>query len=349
MTLPASVVLRLPTLTKIVDHLLEQQSSDEPASVEATPQTDWAPPTDPVRPAPPAGGNGSAHHRPSPPLEHWLADVATYDLYEAVDGAAQELGLDSPFFREHAALAGATSEVHGRQMINYASYNYLGLSGHPEVSQAAVQAIERYGTSVSASRMVGGERPVHRELEQALAAFLGTEDCLLMVSGHATNVTTLAHLMGPGDLLLHDALAHDSAVQGASASRATVKGFSHNDLDDLERLLIELRPGFERILVYVEGLYSMDGDYPDLARLTALKERFHFLLMVDEAHSVGVLGATGRGLAEHLGIDRNDPWVLWMGTLSKALASCGGFLAGSRKLIRFLRHTLPGFVYSVGM
>lgn len=260
----------------------------------------------------------------------------------------EERGWQVPYLHTHDCDGGPLTDVEGRRMLSFSSYNYLGLNGHPEVHQAAVQATERWGTSTSASRLVSGQRPVHEELERSLASFLGVEACLTLVSGHATNVSLLPCLVGPGDLVLHDSLIHDSVMQGVRLSGARQQAFPHNDLEALDRLLSRHRPQHRRALVIVEGIYSMDGDMPDLATLVQLKERHGYLLMVDEAHSLGVLGRTGRGLAEHWGVapERVD---VWMGTLSKALASCGGYVAGSKDLITYLKLSAPGFVYSVGM
>ncbi|MEW6284090.1 MAG: aminotransferase class I/II-fold pyridoxal phosphate-dependent enzyme, partial [Candidatus Eremiobacterota bacterium] len=212
---------------------------------------------------------------------------------EILDRAAQAeaMGLFNPYFTEHDGVA---SNLLG-PMIHFSGYNYLGLSGHPEVTTAASQAIQRYGTSVSASRLVSGQRPIHSELERELADFLGAEQALVMVSGHATNVSTIPCLVGPGDLVIHDSLIHDSAMQGARASRAARMAFPHNDVRALERMLEEVRANFRRVLVLAEGVYSMDGDVAPLPDLVALRDRFRFLLMVDEAHSIGTLGETGRG------------------------------------------------------
>ena len=261
---------------------------------------------------------------------------------------AEAFGLQNPYFHVHEGVTNDRSVVAGRPVINFSSYNYLGLSGDEAVSRAAKAAIDRYGTSVSASRIASGERPVHRELEQALSTFLGTEDCIALVSGHATNVTVIGLLLGAGDLVLHDALAHDSILQGAKLSGAKRRPFPHNDWEALERTLATLRPHYRRVLVAIEGTYSMDGDVPDLARFIEVKKRHNALLLVDEAHSIGVLGRTGRGVGEHFGVARRDV-DLWMGTLSKAFASCGGYVAGTHALVQFLKYSAPGFVYSVGL
>jgi 8-amino-7-oxononanoate synthase len=290
--------------------------------------------------------------RPSPPpiadatwqVEAFPEVKALHERKAQVEAA----GLAVPYFTEHQSVARDTSIVGGRSMISFSTYNYLGLSGREEVTEAAVDAVRRYGTSVSASRVAAGERPVHRELERELASFLGCADALLFVGGHATNVSTIGHLVGPQDVVLYDAWAHDSIIGGARLSGARHRSFAHNDMTALDRLLTDLRPHARRVLICVEGVYSMDGDLAPLDRIVELKKRHRALLLVDEAHSLGVLGPTGRGAGEHFNICRTDV-DLWMGTLSKALASCGGYIAGSAALVDYLRFTVPGFVYSVGL
>ncbi|NWO04307.1 MAG: aminotransferase class I/II-fold pyridoxal phosphate-dependent enzyme [Alteromonadaceae bacterium] len=261
---------------------------------------------------------------------------------------AGSLGVEDPFFRVHEGCSGATAVIDGQECINFASYNYLGLNGDERVIQAAQQAASDYGISVSASRMVSGERPIHRELEQALAQVYQADDALAFVSGHATNVSVIGYLMGSRDLVLHDEYIHNSSLMGAQLSGARRMAFRHNDLQQLDSLLQQNRHQFERVLIVVEGLYSMDGDTPDLASLAEIKDRHESWLMVDEAHALGVLGETGQGSHEHAGMDpgRVD---IWMGTCSKTLSGCGGYIAGSQPLIDMLRHFAPGFLYSVGM
>ncbi|MEF8686872.1 UNVERIFIED_CONTAM: aminotransferase class I/II-fold pyridoxal phosphate-dependent enzyme [Comamonas sp. A-3] len=271
-----------------------------------------------------------------------------YEKMLVPKAVADRLGLDNPFFRIHEGMAGATSHIAGREFINFSSYNYLGLSGHPEVNQAAKDAIDHYGTSASASRLVAGERPIQRELEQALAAVYGVEDSIVFVSGHATNVSTIGYLFGPKDLVLHDSLIHNSVLQGIELSGAARRPFAHNDLTALDQILAESRGRFERVLIVVEGHYSMDGDIPDLPALIDIKRRHQAFLMVDEAHSLGVLGEGGKGLHEHYGVDGREVDI-WMGTLSKTLAGCGGYIAGERALVEHLKYAAPGFVYSVGI
>jgi 8-amino-7-oxononanoate synthase len=256
--------------------------------------------------------------------------------------------LGNPYFGVHQGITNDRTVIDGREMVNFASYNYVGTSGDPAVSNAAKAAIDRYGTSVSASRLASGEKALHGELEQALARFLGTEAALVLVGGHATNESVIGHMVGPGDLILHDALAHNSIVEGSLLSGARRRPFAHNDADTADRLLGEFRHEYRRVLMVIEGVYSMDGDIPDLPRFIEVKNRHKALLMIDEAHSIGVLGSHGRGIGEHFGVDRRDVDI-WMGTMSKSLGSCGGFIAGSKELVEYLKYTLPGFVFSVGM
>jgi len=263
------------------------------------------------------------------------------------DGAAR-FGLANPFFKLHEGLAGAQTVIDGQRYVNFASYNYLGYSGHPVVTEAAKAAIDRYGTSVSASRPVSGDRPIHRELEEELAQLYEVDSAITFVSGHATNVTTIGYLFGPRDLVLHDELIHNSVLQGIQLSGARRLSFAHNDWEAVDRLLSDQRQHFERVLVVLEGIYSMDGDFPDLPRFVALRKKHQVLLMVDEAHSLGVMGQTGKGIREHFGLAGSDVDI-WMGTLSKSLASCGGYIAGESSLVEHLKFLAPGFLYSVGM
>jgi 8-amino-7-oxononanoate synthase len=283
-------------------------------------------------------------------LECW--DIATFPEVRNLEDRLVEIeksGLRNPYFHVHDGTARNRSIIDGIEMLNFSSYNYLGFSGHPEVIAAAKEAVDRYGTSVSASRLVSGERQIHRDLERGLAAHIGVEDAVVFVSGHATNVTTIGHLFDSDDLILHDSLCHDSILQGIYLSGAKRLPFSHADLNELEQFLNQIRADYRRTLICSEGLFSMDGDICDLPRLIELKKHFRCNLMIDEAHSIGVLGAAGRGIAHHFpGVDPNDV-DLWMGTLSKSFASCGGYIAGRASLVRYLKFTAPGFLYSVGM
>ena len=258
------------------------------------------------------------------------------------------LGLGNPFFRAQEGIANDQARIGGQDYINYATYNYLGMCGDPQVSEGAKEAIDRYGTSAGASRLLSGEKVIHQELEREIADFIGVEDSIVFVGGHATNVTTVGHLFKQHDLILHDALSHNSLMQGAVLSGATAIAFPHNDCQALERMLRERRHRYQRVLIIVEGVYSTDGDIPNLPELIEIKKRHKAFLMVDEAHSIGVLGKHGRGISEYFGINPHDV-DLWMGTLSKSFASCGGYIAGSQALIEYLKYTAPGFVFSVGI
>jgi 8-amino-7-oxononanoate synthase len=259
---------------------------------------------------------------------------------------AKQIG--NTFFIPHQGIANATTTIDDRKFINYSCYNYLGMSGDRRVIQAAQDAIELYGTSVSASRIVSGEIPLHRELETEIANFLQTEDAIVYIGGHPTNVSTIGHLFGDRDLIVCDSLSHNSIRQGCQLSGATVMEFPHNDWVKLSVILKQHRHQYQKVLIAIEGVYSSDGDIAPLPEIIALKKRYRALLMIDEAHSIGVLGLTGRGIGEYFGIDSQDV-DLWMGTLSKSFASCGGYIAANRAIVEYLKYTSPSFVFSVGM
>jgi 7-keto-8-aminopelargonate synthetase-like enzyme len=278
-------------------------------------------------------------------------DVSQLDDYREIrmiEEAADYLGIGDPFFRVHAGIAGAETVIGNRSYTNFASYNYIGLNGDPRVTAAAKAAIDRYGTSVSASRPVSGERPIHRDLEEALARIHGAEDSVALVGGHSTNVTVIGQLLGRNDVIVHDSLIHNSIVQGAILSGARRVPFRHLDPEAADKALAETRARHGRALLVIEGHYSMDGDVPDLAAFAAVARRRGAWLMVDEAHALGVLGPRGFGSADLAGLDPGEVDI-WMGTLSKSLVSCGGYIAGRKDLIEYLKRTAPGFVFSVGM
>ena len=259
-----------------------------------------------------------------------------------------KMGLDNPLFLCHDRAAKATAQIDGKEYLNFSTYDYLDLNTHPEITEAVTEAARLFGSSAGASRLVGGERPPHRQLEQAVARLYGVEDCIAYVSGHATNVSTLGFMFGPRDAIFYDGLAHNSLMQGARLSGAERYSYTHNDCDALESLLKAHRDKHKRAVIVTEGLFSMDGNIPDLPRLIRLKKQYDCMLLVDEAHSFGVLGATGRGAHEYFGIDANEV-DMWMSTLSKSMCGCGGFIAGSSEIVEFLRYGSPGFVFSVGM
>lgn len=254
----------------------------------------------------------------------------------------------SHFFDVHEGNTDDVTYIKGKKYINFASYNYISASGHPEVIEAAQEAAKKYGTSASASRIVSGTKPVHVELEREIAKFLGTEDAITFTAGHQTNESVIGHLMNQDDMILHDALIHNSSYEGAVLSGARRRPFPHSDYEAAEWILKKHRNEYRRVLIVLEGAYSMDGDYPDLPKFIELRKKYKTLLMIDEAHSLGVLGATGRGIGELYDVDRKDV-DLWMCTLSKTLAACGGFIAGRHELIDYLKYTCPAFMFSAAM
>lgn len=285
---------------------------------------------------------------PIPESYYQLEKMPEYVRLHRLRQLIENTGLRNPFFSVHEGRISDTTQIGGRELISYASYNYLGLSGREEVNASAKAAIDEFGTSVSASRIVSGEKTIHRQLESEISEFLGVEDVITFPGGHATNESVIGHLVGSGDLIIHDSFAHNSIIQGAELSGARRRPFAHNDWEELNEILKEIRHSYRRVLIAIEGLYSMDGDYPDLPKFVEIKNRYKAWLYVDEAHSIGTMGATGRGLGELYNVDRNDV-ECWMGTLSKSFGSCGGFVGGAQQLIEYLRYTTPGYVFAAGM
>ncbi|MEU4733194.1 aminotransferase class I/II-fold pyridoxal phosphate-dependent enzyme [Streptomyces sp. NPDC023588] len=341
-----------PTVGRIAALIANGSADAVPAAVPGPRPvpSDISPPAPPAPLVDPPSALPPADPTPAPqPEEHTRIECfPEVTAHGERVGTIARLGLANPYFLVHEGGMTDTTVVDGRQLLSFSSYNYLGMATHPRVSEAAKEAIERCGTSVSASRLLSGSRPLHVELETELAGLLGCEAAITLANGHATNVTVIGHLVGPEDLVIHDSLAHDSILQGCKLSGATRRPFPHNDAAALDALLTQVRHQYRRVLVVIEGVYSMDGDIADLPALVQVKRRHGALLMIDEAHSIGTIGATGRGVGEHFGIDRSAV-DLWSGTLSKALASCGGYVAGSRSVVEYLRYTVPGFVYSAGM
>lgn len=299
-----------------------------------------------------SGRNRSArmNRQPSQPVKPPVSfdSLPEYRRVSAQRSISGMIGVENPFYRSHDKAAGATTMMAGETFANFASYDYLGTNTDPKVVTAAKAAIDRYGISASASRLVAGERPVHSDLESKLAEVYGVDAAVCFVSGYLTNVAAIGCLVGPQDLVIHDEFIHNSALAGIKLSGATRRLFKHNDVENLETVLRTLTSDFRRILVIVEGVYSMDGDIADLPALVELRNRYGFWLMVDEAHALGVLGETGRGTFEHFGIDPTNVDI-WMGTLSKTTSSCGGYIAGTQALADILKADAGGFVYSVGL
>jgi glycine C-acetyltransferase len=240
--------------------------------------------------------------------------------------------------------SGVRVRVNGESLLMLSSYDYLGLIGHPRVTEAAVAAVREYGTGPGGVRLLTGTTELHLELERELADFKGSEAAITFSSGYAANLAVIPALVGPRDRVLLDAKAHRSIVDACCLARVPVQRFRHNDMASLEGALRATSDG-GRTLIVVEGLYSMDGDACPLPELTAMKEECGAFLMVDEAHSFGTMGDTGRGVDEHFGLPASRVDV-WTGSLSKAIPANGGFVAGSRELIVYLQHAAAPFVFS---
>lgn len=241
---------------------------------------------------------------------------------------------------------GSRVMVNGREMAMFASYSYLGLIGHERINQAAKAAIDRFGTGTHGVRLLAGTLTIHKELEEAIAEFKNAGAAITFSSGYITNSTVLSALTGEGDLVFSDTLNHASIVDGCRLSRARSIRFDHNDMDHLEQCMSDAPAGTTR-LVIADAVFSMDGDIIDLPRLAEICKRHNAWLMIDEAHSTGVLGATGRGIEEHFGMD--DAIDIKMGTLSKTIPSTGGYIAGRKDLVFFLRHFCRGYIFSAAL
>jgi glycine C-acetyltransferase len=243
-------------------------------------------------------------------------------------------------------IGGARVRVNGREMSMFASYSYLGLINHPRINAAAHHALDNYGTGTHGVRTLAGTLPIHRELENTIALFKQAEDAVTFSSGYVTNLSVISALVSRGDVVFSDKLNHASILDGCLMSNASLVRFPHNDMAALEQRLQEAPTEAARLVV-VDGVFSMDGDITDLPALTHLCKKYNAWLMVDEAHSVGVLGKTGRGVEEHF----NLPGVvdIKMGTLSKTIPSIGGYVAGSKELISYIRHTSRGYIFSAAL
>lgn len=240
---------------------------------------------------------------------------------------------------------GSRVYVYGREMVMYASYSYLGLVGHPKINHAAKEAVDKYGTGTHGVRSLAGSLTIHRELEDTIAEFKGAEAAVTYSSDYVTNLSVISTLVGRNDYVISDKLNHASIVDGCIMSGAKFLRFRHNDMDALEQRLIQASDGAK--LVVVDSVFSMDGDIVDFPRLVEFCKKYKAWLMVDEAHSVGVLGKTGRGIEEHFGMEGTID--IKMGTLSKTIPSVGGYVAGKKEVIEFLRHASRGYIFSAAL
>lgn len=249
--------------------------------------------------------------------------------------------LPDPYFAPHDGRSGPTIDVRGVSMVNFAGFNYLGLAYHQSVVGAAKAAIDQYGTAASASRAVAGEVPLYRALEARLAGAYAVDDAVICPSGYLTNAGVIPFLLNSADLAVCDALVHSSVIAGTQWAQCRRALFRHNDPRSLSAILDKTRDSAERALVVLEGAYSMEGDIARLPEMIAVARNFDCLVMIDEAHSFGTLGEHGMGVREHYALP-GDAVDVWMGTLSKALAGCGGFVAGGADLMWAIRLLAPG-------
>jgi 8-amino-7-oxononanoate synthase len=240
--------------------------------------------------------------------------------------------------------SGNYATLRGRSFRMLSSYDYLGLIGHDEINEAAIESIQKYGTGTGGVRLLTGSTELHRTFEEELAAFKGTEASITFSSGYVANVAAIASLMRPEDLVIIDARAHRSITDACRLAHVPCASFRHNDPNSLEAVLKKKTTG-RRKLIIVEGIYSMDGDICPLPEIVELKNKYGANLMIDEAHSFGVMGTTGRGIDEHYGIAA-DEVNIWMGTLSKAIPSVGGFIAAKKSIIIYLQHGSAPYMFS---
>jgi 8-amino-7-oxononanoate synthase len=249
-----------------------------------------------------------------------------------------------PYFRTVESPAMPVVEMEGHPRIMLASNNYLGLTADERVMQGARDALKRYGTGLTGSRLLNGTTPLHLELERELAEWMETEDAIVFTTGHQANMGALGTLLDSGDTVIVDSADHASILDGVLLSRAKMRPFRHNRMDKLERALTRAQDDGGGVLVVVDGVFSMEGDVAPLVDIAELCARYGARLMVDEAHAAGVLGARGAGAAELLGVEEGVD--LRMGTFSKSLAACGGFLAGEREVIDYLRISSRAFLFT---
>ena len=258
---------------------------------------------------------------------------------------AQEQGV-YPYFTPIQEVNGNKVLVNGKEMIMVGSNNYLGLLDHPKVMQAAKDAIDRYGVATCGSRFLNGTLDIHVELEERLAKFMKTEAALTFSTGFQTNQGIISTIVGRGDAVITDRMDHASIIDACRLSYGEVYKYKHNNMEDLERILSSLDDKVNKIIV-VDGVFSMEGDLTDLPGVVKLAKKYKTQLMVDDAHGVGVMGENGRGTAEHFGVEEGVDLV--MGTFSKSFASLGGFVAGEKKVISYIKHHARALIFSASM
>ncbi len=258
-----------------------------------------------------------------------MKDEKRYFYLKSIDGAS-----------------GARVTIDGRKMIMFASYNYLGLITHPKIKKAAIDAIEKYGTGAAGVRLLAGTTKVHEKLEATIARFKEAEDAVTYSSGYVTNLAAITTLCQRGDLVVIDKLDHASIIDGCLLSGADHKSYLHNDMESLERILVNSGKYINKLIIF-DAVYSMDGDVANLPEISRLAKKYGAKIMADEAHSIGVLGKTGHGIEEHF--DLKGAVDIHMGTLSKTVPSIGGYLAGDKDLINYLKHSSRPFIFSASL
>src|SRR4051794_14315939 len=279
---------------------------------------------------------------PMPTATDVFAKVRGHERSEQLR-AAREADL-LPYFRRLEGPAGPVVEMEGAERIMLGSNNYLGLTADERVRAAARDALDRFGTGLTGSRLLTGTSDLHLQLEGEMADWMGTEEAIVFTTGHQANVGCLGTILGPGDTVIADSADHASILDGCLLSRAKLRPFRHNRLDKLEKMLERSVDDGGGVLVVVDGVFSMEGDVAPLPQIVELTTRFGARLMVDEAHAAGVLGERGAGASELFGVEADVD--LRMGTFSKALASCGGFIAGPHEVIDFLRISSRAFLFT---
>lgn len=253
----------------------------------------------------------------------------------------QEAGL-YPYFRVVESAQEPEVMMNGRRMIMVGSNNYLGLTNHPRVKEAAIEAVRKYGTGCAGSRFLNGTLDIHVRLEEKLARFMRKESAVVFSTGFQVNLGVISALVGKDDLVIIDKMDHASIIDGCKLSYGEVRKFRHNDMADLERILKDNEDRGK--LIVVDGVFSMEGDIANLPEIVSLAKKYNARVMVDDAHGIGVLGKTGRGTAEHFGLEKEVD--IMMGTYSKSLASIGGFVAGSEDIIHYIRHSARSLIFS---
>ena len=279
---------------------------------------------------------------------HSTDDAVTRRIHAIMDRVSIAKENDLYFYNQpvEEILPGMKVRVRGREMGMYASYSYLGLVNHPRINEAARKAIDQFGTGTHGVRSLAGTLTIHTELEETIADFKHAEAALTYSSGYATNLSVVSTLMGRGDYVFSDKLNHASIVDGCLMSGAEFRRFRHNDMEHLEGLLRNAPPDVAK-LVIADSVFSMDGDIIDLPKVLELCKKYNAWLMIDEAHSIGVLGETGRGIEEHFGL--GDVIDIKMGTLSKTIPSVGGYVAAKKEIVTYLRHASRAYIFSAAL